>query len=180
MSRKIEKTLYQFSELSPEAKDAARYDHAANLGYSWNDEAFESLKALAEFFGGRVYNWEIDYFNCSHSSARFDMPEMTKREIAAKLKELGTYNRRTMRGDGECKLTGVCFDEDAIDGFRIAFKRGGVSDLGELMQAAFDSWLKAVQADCEWQYSDEQLSETSDANDWWYDEDGVFVPGGAS
>lgn len=180
MSKQKSVTLYKFSELSDTAKERARCDHAANLGYSWNNEAFESLKELAKFFGGRIRNCEIDYFNCSRSSAEFDMPEMSNREIAGKLRELGTYNHRTMRGDGECKLTGVCFDEDAIDGFRIAFKRGKVSDLGDLMDAAFDSWLKAVQADCEWQYSDEQLEESSEVNDWWYDEKGEFMPGGGS
>jgi hypothetical protein len=175
--RSVEKTVYRFDELDEDAKRKCKEDHASVWGYSWGDDAFESLKALAAHFGGKLTNWEIDYFSCSHSSCEFRMPEMTKKEIAAKLKELGSYNRRTLRGNGDCKLTGVCFGEDAIDGFRIAFRREGITDLGELMDCAFDSWLKSVQADCEYQYSDEAFSETCEANSWEFNEDGSFYRG---
>ena len=51
---------------------------------------------------------------------------------------------------------------------------GGERDLGKLMQAAFRQWLKACQSDCEWQYGDEQFSETCDANGYWFTKDGAF------
>lgn len=165
----IEKQLYRFAELSESAKQRAKDQYAECEGYVWASEAVDSIKALAAHFGGRMSRWEVDFFNCSHSSARFDMPELSKREIAALLKELGTYNRRTLKGHGDCKLTGYCGDEDAIDGLRIAFKRGKIVDMNELMQAAFDSWMKAAQADCEWQYSDEAFGETCEANEWEFD-----------
>ena len=173
--RTIETKIYRFDELSDEAKQRAKDDYAADCGYCWADDEMASIKALAEHFGGKMSNWEIDWFNCSHSSARFDMPELSKREIAELLKELGTYSRRTMRGNGECKLTGYCGDENAIDGFRIAFKRGKVVDLVELMQAAFDTWLKGAQSDCECQYSDEAFGEHCEANGYEFDEDGKFA-----
>ncbi len=65
-------------------------------------------------------------------------------------------------------------DEGAIDGFRIAF-HAGERDLGELMMAAFRSWLKEAQSDCEWQYKDEAFGEMCDANDYEFYESGELV-----
>ncbi len=170
-------TIYKFSELSDKAKQKAKDDYASHFGYNWGDEAFDSIKKLAEHFGGKVTNYDVDFFNCSHSSMSFDMPDdMTKAEIRRRLKELGTYNRRTLKGHGDCKLTGYCADENAIDGFRIAFVRGKETDLNKLMEAAFRSWLKAAQDDCEDFYSDETFGEHCEANEYEFKEDGSFHP----
>jgi hypothetical protein len=167
--------VYKFSELSEKAKERAKQDHAAAMGFSWGDEYLDSIKALAKHFGGTLKSWEVDWFDsvpCSPPT--FEMPEMGAAEIKARLKQLGTYNKRTGKGDGECKLTGFCADECAIDGFRIAH-RGGERDLTALMEAAYDTWLKAAQADCADQFSDEQFSENCEANDYEFYEDGSFA-----
>lgn len=175
--RKIVKeiVLYRFSELSEKAKDVARQKEAALFGYPASDEALNSIHALAIHFGGRMYGYEIDWFGCSYSSAKFDVPDdMEHDEIAGRLAGLGSFNSETLHGDGDCKLTGFCIDEDAIDGFRIAFMRDGERDLGKLMQAAFRQWLKACQEDCAWLYADEAFSETCDENGFWFTVDGEF------
>lgn len=165
-------TQYRFAELSETAKDHAKQKFASWDGYSWGDDALESIKALAKHFGGSMTNWSIDWFNSSHSDATFRMPDdLTFKDIEQRLDELGTYNPETLRGNGDCELTGICFDEDAIDGFRLAFI-GGELDLNELMQAGFHTWLSACQADCEDQYSDETFGENCEANDYWLDERG--------
>jgi hypothetical protein len=166
--------IYTFAELSPKAKERAKIDFGAHNGYCFAEDAFASLKALAEHFEGKLKGYSVDFFNTSHSTASFDMPEMDRDTIAAKLAELGTYNAETLRGNGDCVLTGYCADEDAIDGFRIAFK-GGESDLGKLMQAGFETWLKAAQSDAEAQYTDENFGEFADANGYEYFEDGSMA-----
>lgn len=168
--------VYKFSELSPEAKDRARQWHESCGDWFRDSELMDSIKALAAHFDGKLSDWSVDWANSySQSSMKFDMPEeMSVAEIRRRLKQLGRYNRRTLRGDGDCKLTGVCYDEDAIDGFRIAFVRGKIRNLNELMQAAFDTWIKAAWANYEYDYGDEGLSETSDANEWRYLESGKF------
>lgn len=159
--------VYSFAELSDKAKERAKQSYAADCGYRWADEALKSMNALAEHFGGAVKDWSIDFFASSYSSMDFDMPDdMTAKEIRARLRELGTYDSKTLRGHGDCKLTGFCIDEDAVDGFRIAFVREKERDLGKLMRAAFVNWLKACQTDCDDEYSDEQLSEHCDANNY--------------
>jgi hypothetical protein len=169
-------TIYRFAELSEKARQRAKDEYAELFGYERADEALDSMRALARHFDGRVTDWEIDFFRGSHSSMKFSMPDdepMTKAEIRRRLKELGSYNRKTGRGDGECKLTGVCWDEDAIDGFRLAFRQGE-TDLDKLMQAAFESWLKACHADCEDFYSDETFGEFCEGNEYEFYEDGRF------
>lgn len=174
MSRKIEVDVFKFSELSDEAKQRAKIDHESACGYSWSEEAMDSIKALAAHFGGRMSDWEVDWSNSSYSSATFDMPEMSAKDIRKLLGELGSFNRKTLKGKGDCKLTGFCMDEDAIDGFRIAFRKGE-RDLNALMQSAFDSWLNAAQSDYEWQFADEQFAEMCDANGYEFYESGKLA-----
>lgn len=164
--------VYKFSELSDKAKQRAKDCFAEMHGYNWSDDALESLKSLAGHFGGKLADWSVDWFNCTYSSAKFDMPETEPDAVAAKLAMLGEYDPITLRGRGSCVLTGFCADEDAIDGFRLAYARGE-RDLSTLMQSAFQTWLKAAQADCEAQYTDEVFAETAEANGWEYEEDGT-------
>lgn len=167
MSKTKQITVYRFSELSSRAKEHAKYQHSAACGYSYSEEAFDSLKSLAEHFGGRIADWSIDYGGGTYSEATFSMPELERAEIESRLTELGEYNRETLTGLGDCKLTGYCADEDAIDGFRKAFA-AGVSNLDSLMQAAFRSWLAAAISDYQSQFEDDVFSEMSDGNDYWY------------
>src|SRR3990167_5919338 len=111
--RTIEVKVFKFSELSEKAKQHAKDEYARDEAYNWGDEAMDSINALAKHFGGKVSNWQIDWFDNSPSSMDFEMPEMTAKEIKALLGQLGTYNKRTGKGHGDCKLTGYCMDESA-------------------------------------------------------------------
>ncbi len=171
--------IYEFKELSPEAKHRAVYNDQANGDWFRADEYMASMRALAVHFDGRVKDWSIDWSNSSGpSSMEFNMPEdMTRGEILKRLRALGGFNRRTLMGHGECKLTGVCTDESAIDGFRLAFYRDKQTDLNALMQAAFKTWIKASWADWEYDWDIEKgYAETAEANDWRYYENGRMVP----
>lgn len=169
--RTVEIKVYRFDELSEKAKDKAKQSYMELWGYSWQDDAIASLKALAEAFGAKLRDYEIDFFNVSHSCANFDAPTLSRREIKKILAGLGTYDPKTLRGHGDCKLTGYCMDEDALDGFRRAFV-GGESDLGILLKAGFISWLEAAHADCKYQYENAQFSDHCDANNYEFYEDG--------
>lgn len=163
--------VYSFAELSRSAKARAIYEARAILGYPWEREAMKSLEALAGHFGGKLADYSVDWAACSHSSARFDMPDLEPEEIEARMATLGTYDPATLKGHGDCKLTGYGTDEDAIDGFRAAW-HAGERDLSALMSAAFKTWLEAAQADCADMYSEERFAETSDANEYEFTEDG--------
>jgi len=141
------------------------------MGYDGADAALKSIYALAKHFGGEMTDWGIDWFNTTYNFPRFEMPEMNSKEIMSILKQLGKFDSKTLKGLGECKLTGYFADESAIDGFRQAFA-SGIRDLGALMQAAFNSWLKAEQEECEASFGDERLGENFDCNLYTFHEDG--------
>lgn len=155
--------VFKFSELSEKAKQRAKDDYANNCGFAWGDEYLDSLKALAKHFGGRLTDWTIDFFGGWQSSVQFKMSPLEPIEIRELLEQLGGYNPETLRGLGDCKLTGFVGDEAAIDGFRKAWFDGEL-DIDALMQAAYNEWLRHAQADCECQYSDETFNETCEAN----------------
>lgn len=172
LMREITVKVYAFSELSDKAKDRARYELKAAQGYPRQDEAIASLQAMAAHFDSTVADYQVEFFDCSYSSATFSVPEMEAEEIARRLEDLGEYDPQTLKGKGEYRLTGVCSDEDIIDGFRAAW-HAGERDLNKLLQAGFRTWLKAAQSDCESLYSNEVLAETCEANTWEFYEDGT-------
>jgi hypothetical protein len=176
-------TAYQFNELSLSAKEKAKYDHKANVGFSSDEEYLESLQVFAETFDARLYDYAIDWFGGTHSWAQFigkggrlqnELPELTREEIAARLERLGAYDPETLRGTGECKLTGYCADESALDGFRKAFF-AGASDLKTLLEAGFRSWLEDAQNEAEGQYEDKNFGEHCEINDYEFNEKGELL-----
>ena len=166
--------VYRFAELSEQAKQHAKDEYANAVGYDWGHEAMGSLRAIARHFGGELTDWSIDWADCDRCSAEFAMPDLDHDEIAERLAELGAYNPDTLKGLGECKLTGYCADEDAIDGFRRAFM-AGEDDLSEFMRAAFEAWIRAAVADYGSQFEDEHFAETCDSNGWEFDETGELI-----
>ena len=171
------RNIYKFSELSDDAKANAKQKYAENDDFPQGQEARESLEKLAEHFGARLSDYEIDYTASSYSYAKFDTDRALhdEKEIRSMLKKLGTYNRRTLKGNGDCVLTGVCYDEDCIDSFRFAFIRKGERDINALLQAAFDSFLKSIQAEYAYKYEDEQFAENCEANGYEFDENGRMI-----
>ena len=173
-------TAYQFNELSPSAKEKAKYDHKANVGFSSDEEYLESLQVFAEEFNARLYDYVIDWFGGTHSWANFigrrseELPELTREEIAARLEKLGAYDPETLRGTGECKLTGCVSDESALDGFRKAFF-AGETGLKTLLEAGFRSWLEDAQNEAEGQYEDENFAEHCEINDYEFNEKGELL-----
>jgi hypothetical protein len=173
-------TAYQFNELSPSAKEKAKYDYKADVGFSSDDEYLAVLQVFANAFEAKLHDYSIDFFGGSHSWANFigkqseELPELTREEIAARLEKLGAYDPETLRGTGECKLTGYCADESAIDGFRIAFFTGE-SDLKTLLEAGFRSWLEDAQSEAEGQYEDENFAEHCEINGYEFNEKGELL-----
>ncbi len=174
------RTIYKFPELSEKAQEHARMNWAVN-GWDRNDEYMDSIKALVAHFSGRIKDYSLDWSNSSYSSMEFDMPTREdngmsatgwEADILAKLRALGSFNRRTLKGHGDCKLTGTCYDESAIDGFRWAFYRDGERDLGKLMDAAYETWAKAAWAEYQYDVWGEGFAETCEANEYEFDENG--------
>lgn len=58
--RTIEKTVYQFDELSDDAKEKARnWYREGDAGLCWNEEYKASIDAFIDHFGAKLVDWNI-------------------------------------------------------------------------------------------------------------------------
>ena len=75
------------------------------MGYSWQKEAFDSLKELIARFGAKLDNWQIDYFACSHSSIKIDADacEYEEDELRAIIDGLGSLQPGNAQGIGRLR-----------------------------------------------------------------------------
>ncbi len=169
--------ILKYNELTKSAKSTARSGYASSEGYLHAEEAMESIRKLAEHFNGTVTTYEIDWSGgCCHSTMSFDMPHesnMDESEIQSRLETLGDFNPETLKGLGDCELTGVCYDEDAIDGFRKKWHEGE-RDIAKLMEAAFRSLLAQCHSEYESFYGDDdsEFADYCEANNVEFYEDG--------
>ena len=177
--RTLQTTIYKFNELPEEGKEKAierfrqtEYEH----GYNWSDDSVSSVLKFAEHFGCSIERWSFDFAEPHRNEYRIDTPyqEWEEDEVQQALDALGTYDPKTLRGNGECKLTGMCFDEDCIDGFRIEWYKGE-RDIEELIRAGIQTWETSVQNDWEHQVSDEGITESIECNEYEFTEDGKMV-----
>ena len=170
--------IFTFEELSEEAQNKAVELNSYEQEYFWADDSINSLKKFAEHFNSSLSNWSIDFLNSSQSSVSFSvseyMEELSEEELKSYIFDMGTFNAETLRGDGECKFTGYCRDEDAADGARIAYFKGE-RDIKELLEAGFETWHKAVVKDYEYQLSKEGYKEHCEANSLEFTEDGELI-----
>ena len=169
--------VYKFHELSEKAKDKFRYS-GLTLGYYSSDDAIKSIAKLAEHFNSEFKNYSIDFLEGYHNKYSMDVPsymeDITEEELKSLIDSLGEYNKDTFKGLGDCVLTGVCFDDDAIDGLRIAYFNG-IRDIKTLLERAFDSWYKSAHAEAEYQISNEGLTELCTANDYEFLSNGIII-----
>ena len=166
---------YSFDELSEEAKEKALLNYACDTSYFWGGDAINSIETLAEKFNSKLSGYSIDWLEKYRSSWDFDVPyymdDLTEDELKDIIDSLGKYDKDTLKGYGECLLTGYCADEDAIDGLRKAYFNGE-RDINELLMSAMDSLYDACNSDYEYQLSEEGYSEHCGINNYQFLEDG--------
>ena len=171
----IRTKVYQFSELSAKAKEYATQQNAYEQEFFDAGEYLESLKKFAEHFNCELKDYEIDWLNSAYCNVYFSVPDYvndwTEEELKTQVLSMGSYNKETLRGDGECVFTGVCFDEDAADGLRKAYFEGE-RDMKELLRAGFRTWIKSAINQYEYQLSEEGYADHCEANEYDFTKDG--------
>jgi hypothetical protein len=156
--RTIEQTIYTFEELNDEAKEKARNWYRNGLQYPWWDEVKDSLKSFCDEFGITVLDYSIgdarrEYIKTDATNANFR---------GFKLKD---FDRKAMP-------TGFCFDCDLRYTFADQFKQYG--DALGAFNEALEAFLQSVRNDVEYQYTDEVVDESIEANGYEFTEDGVY------
>lgn len=157
--RTIEKTIYTFDELDEYAKSRAREWYRTNLDYPWWDEVKSSLSSFCDEFGISVLDYSFGDSQRSFIRTNADNSHF----LGLKLSQF----------DRDAMPTGYCLDAGIRHNFAEEWQKTG--DALESFKSALESFLREVENDIEYQYSDEAVEESIEANGYEFDEGGHLV-----
>jgi hypothetical protein len=186
--------LFEFDELSDEAKEKAReWFRGGNLDYAWWDSTYDDAKRIGVLLGINVDDIEFSGFGNQGDGARFsgsyeyrkggekaikaELP--TETELHGIAHGLATIQRRHFYQLGaRVTLTGRYCHEGCTD-IRVYDKRDCDTDLTDAEETVsellrdFMRWTyRRLEAEYEWLQADEQVDESIRCNGYTFDEDG--------
>lgn len=147
--------------------------------FLWNNFAHLVMQPKKRWYSKHI-DGRLDLSGCIHCDSGW---KNLNRE--SKVFYERTYN-------GTCPLTGVCFDNDALDPLayfcfgvewdekakkRVMIPqsrrmRWGVTTVEDVLRACVDSLFESAQRDCEYQNSEEYFAEMCSNNGWTFEENG--------
>jgi hypothetical protein len=155
----LEIEIYEFHELDDEAKNKARDWYREGLEYFWFDDAMRSIHAFASHFGAKVSDYEIGGYR-GNDHIKTDITQDHFRGL--KLKDINP----------EHSPTGYCVDFTLWKTFHSEWKR--TSDPMYAFEQALEAAISDIQADIEYQYSDESVEDNIRCNEYKFTSDGKF------
>ncbi len=192
--------LYTFDELSDEAKEKAIDQYRENQREDipcFSDEMLDSLKGLFEHCSGvELKDYSLGEYN-SWIKVSFseDVDEMSGKRAFAWLennlltyiripetslkvknsrKECLKYGKGYRAGEiKSCPFTGVCYDEDFLQGLISDIKDG--SDLKTAFEGLATTYQKMFSDELEYMQSEEYIKETFDTNGYEFLENGEMA-----
>lgn len=190
--RTIETKLFNFDELSEEAKETAHNNFLnSEREYFWMEENLESLKKGLEHFGFELKDWSIDYYCATNAYLKivyqnsngwvdeedtlsgvrlWKFINNNMLDYWCKYKKKYEYGKLL---DGNCPFTGYCADENFLDAVREFMKQPKNITFQELMEECAHGVMKAIQDGYEYQNSREFFEEEAQANEYEFEEDGT-------
>lgn len=194
--RTVENQVFQFDELSDDAKEKARDWYRSGDSYPWAEENRASLERFCEVFPAEGRNWYYDAcsysidasITCEDAIAELSGPRLLAylhnncAEVFSRSKRYSkgapyhsgakTRKSRVMREETCCPFTGYHMDESLLDTLRAFLKKPDCRTFGELLSDCLDDWARACRDDCEYHNSDESVDETIRINEYEFTEDG--------
>ena len=183
--------LYQFDELNETAQNYAIEQYRNNndfLGQYWQEENFESIKAVLNFFDWSIDDYSIEYWNanCSYVSISLNLDYA---EEIANLSGIRLYkflinnyvNKKTgsfnsvfdgKPDDGRCLFTGYCADGAVTQPIEEFLKRPTNITFEELMEECIYEGLKYIESDYHYQLSDEYIKDEIINNEMQFNAEG--------
>ena len=158
--KQITKTinLYTFAEADKDLRDKIRDYFATSGGHGDHilRERIETLKALA-----KVINGDLDY----SLSLVPDRHEFIRFDGAVDFDALDALVER----DEACPLTGVCYDDDLLESYKLYRSR---ETRDSALNLALSKYIDLIHAEYEYSLTDEYLADLCEANDYWFTENG--------
>ena len=158
--RTIETTVYNFSELSDEAKEKAISEIKSwpDL-FGWSDEWKDSIMAFCNRFNVKLKDWSIGPW----CNVDYTHDATNKNFRGLKIKDVNRFETPT----------GFCGDCDLWQTFYDEFKHTGdaLAAFDSAIYAGFKSWRN----DWEHAYDDEAIIEFIEGNEYEFTEDGKRI-----
>jgi hypothetical protein len=154
--RVIEKQIFTFDELNDSAKERAREWYRRGLEYPWWDEVKGSLNGFCDEFGIKVLDYSMG--DSRRAFVKTDASPSNFRGL-----KLSNFDRSAFP-------TGFCFDAGLRHNFAEEWEK--TSDPFHAFGMAIESFLREVESDIDYQYSDEAVDESIEANGYEFDEFG--------
>lgn len=188
--RTITENIYTIKELknvSAEAFEKAHNEWISDDNYTFYKENRETLEEFAKIFDITVINYNYD--SCS-GDVRFDHEreylkgtralayiQNNYMQYIVEPKKYGSRASKISKERRCCPLTGYYLDEDILDfifEYVHNFKSYKDYSLQDVFSECFDRWVKTCNKDIQANDEEEFFIETSEANEWYYYEDGSF------
>jgi hypothetical protein len=185
------------------AIDKCRETHS-NYGYHWDEENLASLRKFADIFDcsfpGRDYSDVIKYDGSGNELTGLRLRTFLINnygETLFKRKYLGHINHHVKHRmvknktaqrtnnqyaqiysntqiDKDCNLTGYFIDHELLTSIWNFIDKPDNSTMQDLVDESLHNWGKAVEADHEYQDSDEYIAEKIEANKYEFTADGII------
>lgn len=201
-TQRIEQTCYRFSELSETAKERAIQRYCEMMPEDWHECVIDDAKTCFGFLGYSIDDVFFSGFSSQGDGACFEGTWNPEAVNAQDLKEHAPTDKELHRlADAMQEFAAVFTHSSAnIKHTGRYCHEHSVSidlDLGEAEVTRGESWeivsdeadntftditrdcmhwiYKTLEKEYEYQTSEEQVSETSEANEWEYDENGDMI-----
>ena len=194
--RTLEINLYKFDELSDEAKEKAiknyKNEYCEEIGTFWQEDNFNSIKAILNFFDVKIKNYEIDFSSAARSFINWEFTSEYNEEIKNlsgsrlyKYLQNNYVNRRTgsfnsvfdgKPDEGRCLFTGYCADHDIIyPVVEFLEKPTKYLNFKDLINNIIYAGLKYIENDFYYQNSDEAIIEEILNKDLYFNASGKII-----
>lgn len=193
--RTVEKEVFEFSELSEQAKEKARawYREGA-FDYDWYDCIFDDAKTIGELFGlaiekiyfsgfcsqgdGACFTGSYKYRKGAAAAVRAYAPQDTElQKIAAELQKIQARQFYQLEASISSGRSRYCH-ENSVD-IEVTHAESRYRDIGESEENLSDTlrdymrWIyRQLEKEYEWLNSDEQVEESILANGYEFNKDG--------
>lgn len=124
------------------------------------DFDFGDLEVLNTIKGARAYAWVVNNVKGLRPGPRvYTVSREVNRHGFTRNERIVKHVSGVYLADDCCNYTGVCCDEDLMKPFREFLIKPDSRTIADLINEAIDSYCSALQADLEYQESDEYLTE---------------------
>ena len=192
----LEINLYKFDELSDEAKEKAiknyKNKYCEEIGIFWQEDNFNSIKAILNFFDVKIKYFEIDFSSAARSFINWEFTseynEELKNLFGARLfkyisnnyigKKTGSFNSvfDGKHDMGRCLFTGYCADHDIISPvIEFLEKPTKYINFEDLINNVIYAGFKYIENDYNYQNSDEAITEEILNKDLYFNASGKII-----